>query len=99
MKPDSNPRPALRAPGEARFARLGSVEIISEFPPAVSRSLWAGSTRVCLARLGGAAIQYATYRMTVRRAMSLRPAWVAIREGRRMSHSGVSAVWNLRGID
>jgi hypothetical protein len=32
-------------PGEARFARKGSVEILSELPPAVSRAPWAGSTR------------------------------------------------------
>jgi hypothetical protein len=40
-----DPRSALRA-RRSPFARWGSVEILSEFPPAGSWSLWAGSTRV-----------------------------------------------------
>jgi hypothetical protein len=52
-------------PGEVRFARLGSAKILSDLPPAVNRWLWAGLTRVCLARLGSAAIRVARYWLTV----------------------------------
>jgi hypothetical protein len=49
-----------------------------------------------LARLGSAVIQYATCRMTVRQVVSLPPAWVAIREGRRLLQGGNRSVGRLR---
>src|SRR5258708_6218139 len=49
------------------------------------------------ARGWSSAIQYTTYRMTVRGAESHQPAWAAIREGRRLSRSGNRELDHTRG--